>query len=59
MFNSCEDFQISLDIHKLNTQITKLCPHQLNNFTNVIKAITVLINSPITAFSLCKTRTLI
>lgn len=38
MFNSCKDFQVSLDIYKLNTQ-TKPCPHQLNNFTNVIKAI--------------------
>lgn len=31
MFKSCKNFQISLDIYKLNKQ--KPCPHQLN-FTN-------------------------
>lgn len=39
MFNSHEDFQVSLYIYKLDRQ-TSLA---LINFTNVIKAMTVLI----------------
>lgn len=56
MFDSCQDFQY---LYTHTNETKKSCPHQINNFANVIKAIIVLFNSLITAFSLCKTRTLI